>query len=494
VAKGIQVELFEATGEAELRIAMDFGRVGLERDRTGDAVAVRRGFGLLRNVARIEPLVEPSQIWVTERCWPDFDIPTLHEALEDYASLAADLLNAYESGDAEALGRLADHSGGQESLTQERLRGSLDRRLDKLLGPGRTAGLSMSTAQALIADSHGFADWPALALHLDALTRENSSISHFEAVVDSVIEGDLTRLDALLRRYPELIRARSTRKHRATLLHYVSANGVEDFRQKTPPNAVAVADKLLEAGAEVDVVLADGQSTTLGLVATSVHPAAAGVQIPLLKTLLAAGASVDGIAGGWNPTTAALANGRGDAAAFLADRGARLDLESAAGAGRLDLVRSFFTADGSLTPNATRAQLASGFAWACEYGHPAVVAFLLDTGFEIDGKLRHDGQSGLHWAAYGGHEEVVRLLLERGAVVNARDPTHGGTPLGWAIYGWAEGVPEFRAGHYHEVVTLLVAAGATLEPEWLDDSERGLSLTMKVREDPRMRAALQGRL
>jgi hypothetical protein len=46
---------------------MDFGRVGLERDRTGEAVAVRRGFGLLRNVARIEPPVEPSQIWVTER-------------------------------------------------------------------------------------------------------------------------------------------------------------------------------------------------------------------------------------------------------------------------------------------------------------------------------------------------------------------------------------------------------------------------------------------
>jgi hypothetical protein len=67
VAKGIQVELFEATGEAELRIAMDYGRVGLERNRSGEAVAVRRGFSVLRNVARIEPLVEPSQIWVTER-------------------------------------------------------------------------------------------------------------------------------------------------------------------------------------------------------------------------------------------------------------------------------------------------------------------------------------------------------------------------------------------------------------------------------------------
>jgi undecaprenyl diphosphate synthase len=26
-----------------------------------------------------------AEIWVTERCWPDFDIPTLHEALADYA-------------------------------------------------------------------------------------------------------------------------------------------------------------------------------------------------------------------------------------------------------------------------------------------------------------------------------------------------------------------------------------------------------------------------
>jgi hypothetical protein len=67
IAKGIQVELYEATGEAELRIAMDYGRVGLERDRSGEAVTVRRGFSLLRNVARIEPLVQPSEIWVTER-------------------------------------------------------------------------------------------------------------------------------------------------------------------------------------------------------------------------------------------------------------------------------------------------------------------------------------------------------------------------------------------------------------------------------------------
>jgi undecaprenyl diphosphate synthase len=27
-----------------------------------------------------------AELWVTERCWPDFDIPTLHQALRDYAT------------------------------------------------------------------------------------------------------------------------------------------------------------------------------------------------------------------------------------------------------------------------------------------------------------------------------------------------------------------------------------------------------------------------
>ena len=26
-----------------------------------------------------------AELWVTERCWPDFDRPTLHQALRDYA-------------------------------------------------------------------------------------------------------------------------------------------------------------------------------------------------------------------------------------------------------------------------------------------------------------------------------------------------------------------------------------------------------------------------
>jgi len=67
VVKGIQVDLYEATGEAELRVAIDYGLIGLERDAAGTAVGIRRGHDVLWNVARIEPLVDPSQVWVTER-------------------------------------------------------------------------------------------------------------------------------------------------------------------------------------------------------------------------------------------------------------------------------------------------------------------------------------------------------------------------------------------------------------------------------------------
>ena len=104
--------------------------------------------------------------------------------------------------------------------------------------------------------------------------------------MDAIVAGDVATLERLLRQNPDLIRARSARKHRATLLHYVGANGVESWRQKTPANAVPVTEILLKAGADVDSV-ADmyGGSTTLGLVATSIHPLRAGVQDALMEML-----------------------------------------------------------------------------------------------------------------------------------------------------------------------------------------------------------------
>jgi hypothetical protein len=141
-----------------------------------------------------------------------------------------------------------------------------------------------------------------MAKHVETLARANSAVSAFEAAADAIVSGDLVTLERLLREQPDLIRARSTREHRATLLHYVSANGVEGYRQKTPKNAVAVARLLLRAGAEVDAAadVYGGGCTTLGLVATSQHPLRAGVQNDLIDVLLEHGARLDLPGGGHN--------------------------------------------------------------------------------------------------------------------------------------------------------------------------------------------------
>src|SRR5689334_20429426 len=121
----------------------------------------------------------------------------------------------------------------------------------------------------------------------------------FEVAADAIVNGDVSALARLLDEEPQLIHHRSTREHRCTLLHYVGANGFEGYRQKSPPNAVEIAELLLERGAEVDALTGKdiGSGTTLGLVATSVHTHRAGTQTPLLETLLNRGASVDGSPG-----------------------------------------------------------------------------------------------------------------------------------------------------------------------------------------------------
>jgi hypothetical protein len=82
------------------------------------------------------------------------------------------------------------------------------------------------------------------------------------------------------------------------------------------------------------------------------------------------------------------------------------------------------------------------------------------------------------------------VLLQWQAPVTATDDAFDGTPLGWALYAWAGGGPHAGSDRYYQVVNLLIGAGATVDQEWLADSERGLPLATKIREDARMRAAL----
>jgi ankyrin repeat protein len=423
-----------------------------------------------------------------------------HPHLDQYKKLARDLQHACTSPDAGAfrewatrwLETLARLQGWDAASPDRRL--EIERETERMTQRWQTfrsalerrARCLLVDAQFFVAREHGFASWPKFAAHVQTLTRSGTAVSNFEAAVEAIVAGDAATLRRLLRAHPELAHARSTREHQSTLLHYVSANGVEDFRQKTPSNIVEITRILLDAGVDVNATsnAYGGGSTALGLAATSLHPQRAGVQIALLEALLENGAKIeqgaamdDGAA-----ITGCLANGQPEAAAYLVSRGAVMNLEGAAGLGRLDVVRTFFDESGALVPDVAREQFERAFLYACGYGRLDVARFLLERGIDPNGS--RGGETGLHWASLGPHPEIARLLLERRAALDVRDDVHKGTPLDWALFAWTRAEGQWRERGY-ELVALLLQAGAKVQRPWLETNAA-------TQSDPRMKEILDG--
>ena len=358
--------------------------------------------------------------------------------LEQSRKQAKDLVKAFKAGDAEALDRIR--------WNHPRFRGLTDAQI-------QARKFLLADAQLVVARMHYVESWPKLLEHIEALNRKDPRVMRFEAAADAIITGDVSRLRELLRVHPELVHERSTRAHRAPLLHYVAANGVEDYRQLSPKNAVEVATMLLDGGAEVDAAteVYGGGSTALGLVATSTPPRRAGVQLPLIDLLLERGAAIDGVKPGASVVEAALANNCPEAAVALADRGAKLnDIVAAAGIGRLDLVRHF---EGT----ASTEQLERALIMAARYGRGDVVKHLLDAGVDV---AASDGMTALHWAAGSGDLAMIDLLIERGAPLEQKN-VYGGTVLDSTLwFAYHVDPTELTRTDYPAVIDALIAAGA----------------------------------
>lgn len=149
------------------------------------------------------------------------------------------------------------------------------------------SSLSLDQAQQTIAMEHGYADWSEVEALSDTLMNQE-----FEKTVDVVLHGDIDQLQDRLDANSELVDQRSQYGHRATLLHYLGANGVESYRQITPLNAPDVAQCLIRAGADVNAnaEMYGGGSSALALVLSSAHPHNAGVAIAIAEVLKGAGA------------------------------------------------------------------------------------------------------------------------------------------------------------------------------------------------------------
>lgn len=309
---------------------------------------------------------------------------------------------------------------------------------------------SLSSAQFVIAHAHGFESWPKFSAHLTELARGNSAISNFEAAADAIVGGNAEKLKRLLGDHPELVQACSKREHGATLLHYVSANGVEGYRQRTPANIVKITGMLLDAGAEVNATarVYGGECTTLLLTATSFHPERAGMQEALLRTLIEHGASIDR-----SILLDCFANGRIRAAEFLATMGARVGPVEAAALGRIEEVKTAFASESSGSNQVAHSKQA--FLYACQFGRNEVVEFLTGRGIDL-GAQDAQGQTGLHWAVAGGHPDTVKLVLSHQPPLEVTNK-YGGTVVGQALWSAAH---DGDADVYVEILEALVAAGA----------------------------------
>ncbi|MDF2775605.1 MAG: ankyrin repeat protein [Geminicoccaceae bacterium] len=121
-----------------------------------------------------------------------------------------------------------------------------------------------------------------------------------------------------------------------------------------------------------------------------------------------------------------------------------------------NLVREHPGLVASMTPEQRRA--ISDAAWN---GNARAVALMLELGFDPSAP-GHDSGTALHVAAWEGSVETVRILLDHPigrTLVSVKEGRYGATPLGWCCHGSVHG----NTSHDHAgVARLLVDAGAEL--------------------------------
>ena len=363
--------------------------------------------------------------------WLPYDAPPA-----DYDRQARALLDAFTAGDVEAITWMHRY--------HPRFRREDVSWLPRQMPSAEVAATSTTLDDARLATARAYdaRDWSNLVALAESINTPGWDVARFEAAVEAVVNGHVDELRRRLDEDPSLVRARSTRvvpfdpdMHRCTLLHYSAANGVEHWRQRTPSTALEIARLLLERGADPDALaeLYGGQCTTLALLVSSSHPAAAGLQVPLVHVLADHGATLGPVGqGAWTaPLYTALIFGYGEAARALADRGAPVaSVAEAAGLGHVDEVGS--RAAGTGPDDRHRAVVL-----AAMHGQVEALRLLLDLGEDPDRynpPNAHAHSTPLHQAVAAGEIDAVRLLVERGARLDIRDTTYDATPLGWADY------------------------------------------------------------
>ncbi|XP_028041893.1 palmitoyltransferase Hip14 [Bombyx mandarina] len=174
-----------------------------------------------------------------------------------------------------------------------------------------------------------------------------------------------------------------------------------DIVKATQYGAFVRVKELVEAG--WDVNRPDGETVTL------LHWAAINNRRDIIQYLLSKGANVDAVGGELQSTPLHWATRQGhlDATVLLVRAGADPSLRDAEGCACLHL--------------------------AAQFGHTAVVAYLVARGVTVD-EPDAGGMTALMWASWKvAAVDPTRLLLTLGASTRPADRGHGNTALHWAI-------------------------------------------------------------
>ncbi len=206
------------------------------------------------------------------------EVEALHPYLQDKAFRALPIR--------EQLARQADVLQAAHAAGDQRVRMHLmswwpdasSRSLDDVMN----AGFGLQEAQLTLAREYGFRDWR----EVDALGNMALRIN-FEQALDDLQAGEIEKLRQRLDKDPQLATEQSAYGHRATLLHYLGANGVESHRQRMPLNAADLAGLLIGYGASLDAKanMYGGGQTPYALASSSAHPYNANISVELNQVL-----------------------------------------------------------------------------------------------------------------------------------------------------------------------------------------------------------------
>jgi ankyrin repeat protein len=359
----------------------------------------------------------------------------MQDCIQDYQGRIRQLQTAWAEGDLETRKRL--------------LKPAHDRSRFENYNP-ESPTLSEADARLLIANEEGY----AFAVKYESYLHLDPDV---QRVIIAARTGDLATLREVLTANPAAANPHWIPGYDIPLIPndsiplFCICEGA--FRGTNPHrNEYELTQALVEAGAIItiddDIVLSSTTSFNV---------------IRAAEALLDAKAPIDGVDRDGTPLCYALHFGFVEIAELFANRGARRDLRFAAGVGRLDEVKGWFNADGSLKPGAgalvdpyaqeykhrgespfrcerTRANILSqALCFASTHGRLEVAGYLLSQGAAINAIV-----PGLDCRATVLHRVVhqkgpqtvtmARFLLAHGADATIPDEDHQSTPLGWARY------------------------------------------------------------